>query len=197
MTCRPLLTLFALALMLSSAAQAEILIYAGSFQRTEYTTKFKPVTSKCFVVADPITEQFAVINYGRIEGTKKREVSGPFMGEYLGGTINGVDFDYYYFVKVEDEALGGQRTGNFMRGLRATVQISQTGENPVTEQRAKTLKGTIRSIIFTGLGGAFLGGNFTVKLDTTRTVEANVAGRSFTQVFQDLNAELQVRGFVN
>jgi hypothetical protein len=185
-----LLALFAAPLL----TRAEVLVYAGTARRLEPEESFVPRVWKCFVISNPVTGELAIISYGKEKGLKRRDSGSVEMLDYYPLLrLDGSNFDLYTNTEL-DKSVGVFQESLFLRGLQKTVTVRKTNGVPVTAQRAKSLKGSLRRLGI-GLGYSYLETEILVRFDETRTVDANVRNVTVADVRTELNNFLSSIGY--
>jgi hypothetical protein len=191
---RPLLLLISFIAILP-ISRAEILVYAGTIQRTEPEESYKPVTLKCFIVTNPNTGEVSVIAYGKKDGIKRRDLGRTDPADYYPLLrLDGSKFDLYVYTLADKSMFGSQQRGLFLRGPQKSVVVDRQNGELVTAQRARTLKGRIQTIGI-GLGYSYLEDEIVVRLDEVRTVDVNVRDLTITQAADEIDAFLLSLGF--
>ena len=189
------LLLFLLALFAAvPLMRAEVLVYAGTMRRIEPEESFLPRTWKCFVVTNPGTGELAVISYGKEKGLKRRDSGAVMTTDYYSLLrLDDSIFELYTFTTL-DKTLGVYQESLFMRGAQKAVTVNRLNGVPLVVQRAKTLKGSQRTL-GVGLGYGYLEKEILAKFDETRTVDANVRNVTVQQVRTELNNYLSSIGY--
>jgi hypothetical protein len=175
-------------------AEAEVLIYTGTIRRIEPKDSYKPIVLKCFIITNPMTGEISVIGYGKIDGAKRRELGSVLGADYYPlDRADASKFELYAFTVLNKE-IGVDMRSLFLRGPQKTVTVDMLSGNPVTAQRARTLKGSRRELGI-GLGYSYRESEIVVRLDEQRTIDVNVRDRTVAQVREEISAVLFSRGF--
>jgi hypothetical protein len=185
--------------VLAVQAEATVLIYSG--KATRFTTRTTPANLrlKCYIAIDSAAKQAVVLTYGTVEGEKKQDGGSTYTFTTVAPFTRDDGRIESAFATVEKilAPITGEPIGAislFLHGVQKELIVEAGNGTTTTAKRRQLLKGSSREIL-AFFGRRFVEDNFTAKYDQERSVQANLAGKTLSQVRTDLIALLAARGF--
>jgi hypothetical protein len=190
-----------LAVLLTSSARAEVLIYTGTIQHLATSELPSVQKRKAYVVFDQFQKEFAVLSWGKDIIGKRHDVPISTFLDYLTfPRSDGMDEDGYAFATAQatlGTPGGGGYRGIFIHGARVPLVVSVTGNVKNIQPRAKTLTGVIAGSAVGLLGALSNYDGLTLKYDEKLTVEANGGNSSVDVAMAHLVGLVEAMGYVS
>jgi hypothetical protein len=189
------LVVLASLLFLTAQSPAKILVYKGSITSKTGPVGIRSSLVRFFVVLDPDARQIELVTFFKSNGEKLLQVGSP-------GAINLASAEFLQGKTAttisantsEPVELPSFTNGLFyMRGTNATLEIASTGLT--TTNQPRFFRGiNIQTGISQGLP-FFIEQKIGMSYQEQRSILANDANQSITQVGQQLAQELKANGF--
>ncbi|SRR6266511_2538240 len=189
------LAILAILLSLAAASPAKVLVYKGTFVSKTGPIGIRPSPARCFMVFDPDSQKIAFVTFLRQDGEKVLDVGSPTAiqvatAEVLQGrTATTISLDTGGVSELTSFSNGLF----YLRGTDATLKVASSGLT--TSNQPRILNGFN---VLTGVSqeiGAFVEQKFALIYQEQRSIRANDANQSISQVAESLGQELTLRGF--
>lgn len=190
-------TLFLLAslLFLATHSPAKVLVYKGTSTFKTGPVGVNPGLVKFFAVLDPDAQQIGFVTFFQNDGEKVLQVGPPTpiqvaSAEFLQGkTATTISLD-----TGSTPELPSFTNGLFyLRGTDATLKVASTGLT--TSNRPRFLKGFSTQTGISQGSGFFIEQKFFLSYQEQRSIQANDANQSISDVSAGLGQELRAKDF--
>jgi hypothetical protein len=188
------LAILAILLSLVSASPAKVLVYKGTFVSKTGPVGIRPSSGRCFMVFNPDSRQIAFVTFFRNDGEKALGVGSPTEIQVVSAEI----LQGRTATTISANTGGTSETpfSNgllYFRGTDATLRVASIGLTTSNQPRIlngiNILTGTSQQI------GFFTEQRFALVYQEQRSIRANDANQSISQVAESIGQELTLKGF--
>jgi hypothetical protein len=182
-------------LWLSVSAQADVMIYKGTYRYKSSEPFPLPPATSIFVVVDYEARRFATLYLFSSGGQKKQAVESLIyqcaVVDFPGGRTQTMAT---VVNKLETSPMEYAHSFLSFRGFDVSQPIANSPALK-TARRPRVLTGLARAVQANGADTGASESSSVVSLQKARTIAANNAQRTFDQALEDLSVEFQGKGF--
>jgi len=182
-------------LLLAAQSPAKVLVYKGSVTSKTGPVGIRPALLNFFALLDPDAQQIGFVAFFQLDGEKVLQVGSPNSVQVASAEIlQGKTATTISANTGETPDLPSFTNGLFyLRGTNATLKIASVGLT--TSNQPRLLRGFgLQTGISQGLA-FFIEEKFALNYQEQRSIQANDANQSISEVAASLGQELRAKGF--
>jgi hypothetical protein len=189
------LVLLASLLFFATQSPAKVLVYKGTFTTKTGPVGIRPTLTRCFFLFDPDVQQAAFVVFSRDDGEKILQVGPP-------APVQVASVDLLQGKTATTISLNTSETPNppsftnglfYLRGTNATLKIAS--DNLTTSIQPRFLRGSNDETGITQGLPFFIESKIVLTYQEQRSIQANDANQSISDVSAGLGQELRAKGF--